>query len=99
MHKAVEVFVTFRHRPVVADHSSFASDHAACKGVVYKEESYAKYKTAKVLAEGCQDIMDAATEKAQELHVKLRVYDLTTVKGRLVAKLRGVDSPTWRIRD
>jgi len=97
--KAVEVFVHFKKVPAVADHSSFAANHAACKGIFYKEESYSQYKTKKALTERSQKMMEEAIQKARELNVKLRVYDLSTLKGKLIARLNGVDSATWRIRE
>ncbi len=97
MKKIVEVFVASESVPVVADHSSFASDHAACRGTVYKEESYVKYKTEKTLTEESRKIMAEATRKADELKARIVVYDLSTLKGKLIAKLKGIKSPVWRI--
>ena len=95
----VEVFVRSEKVPVLADHSSFASDHAACRGTVYKEESYVKYKTEKTFNKNSRRILDEATEKAKELNAEVIVYDLSTLKGKLVAKLKGVKSPIWRIAE
>ncbi|MFQ6064403.1 MAG: hypothetical protein ACE5L6_02905 [Candidatus Bathyarchaeia archaeon] len=93
----VEVFVNSEKVPIVADHSSFASDHAACRGTIYKEESYAKYKTKKAFTESSRRIIEEATKKAKELNAKVRVYDLSTLRGKIIAKLKGVDYPTWRV--
>ena len=95
----MKVFVKSEKVPVLADHSSFASDHAACRGTVYKEESYVKYKTEKVFNENSRRILGEATEKAKELNAEVIVYDLSTLKGKLVAKLKGVKSPIWRIAE
>lgn len=93
----VEVFVKSEEAPVTADHSSFASDHAACRGTVYKEESYVKYKTTKTFSENDRRLLEEAAKKAKELNGEVIVYDLSTLKGKLVAKLKGVKSPEWRI--
>lgn len=93
----VEVFVRSEKFPIQADYSSFASDHAACRGTIYKEESYVKYKTARALTESDRKMIDEATEKAKELNAKVMVYDLSTLKGKIIAKIKGVNSPTWRV--
>jgi len=93
----VEVFVKSEKVPVLADYSSFASDPAECRGTVYKEESYVKYKTRKAFDENNRRILEEATEKAKEFSAEVVVYDLSTLKGKLVARLKGVKSPIWRI--
>jgi len=95
----VEVFVKSERVPVIADQSSFSSDHAACRGTVYKEESYVKYKTTKKFNENSRRILEEATRKAEESNAKVVIYDLSTLKGRLVAKVKGVNSPMWRIAE
>ncbi len=64
---------------------------------MYKEESYVKYKTRKTFSEDSRRINEEAAKKAKELNAKVVVYDLSTFKGKLVAKLKGIKSPTWRI--
>jgi len=93
----VEVFIKSKKVPVLADHSSFASDHAACRGTVYKEESYVKYKIRKTFDENNRRILEEATKKAKEFRAEVIVYDLSTLKGKLVARLKGVKSPIWRV--
>jgi len=55
------------------------------------------FKTERVLTEDSKRILEEANQKAKELDAEIVVYDLSTFKGQLVAKLRGVKSPTWRI--
>ncbi len=93
----IEVFVRSETVPSIADHSSFASDHAACRGVIYKEETYVKYKPKKTLSEESQKLLDEAKQKATEFDAQLVIYDLSTLKGKLIARLKRVASPSWRI--
>jgi len=55
------------------------------------------FKTEKILSEDSKRILAEANEKAKELHAEIVVYDIATFKGQLIAKLKGVKSPTWRI--
>jgi len=55
------------------------------------------FKTEKTLTEDSKRVLAEANEKAKELNAEIVVYDMSTFKGQLVAKLRGVRSPTWRI--
>ena len=55
------------------------------------------FKTEKMFTEDSRRIFEEADKKAKELNAEVIVYDLSTLKGRLVAKLKGVKSPTWRI--
>jgi len=55
------------------------------------------FKTEKVLTDESKRVLEEANQKAKELDAEIVVYDLSTFKGQLVAKLRGVKSPTWRI--
>jgi hypothetical protein len=97
MSRKIEVFVRSETAPTIADYSSFASDHAACRGTIYKEESYVKYKMKKTLSEDSRKMLDEAKQKATELDAPLVVHDLATWKGKLIARLKGVNAPTWRL--
>ena len=55
------------------------------------------FKTEKVFTEDSRRILEEATKKAKELNAEVVVYNLSTMKGKLVAKLKSVKSPTWRI--
>jgi len=54
-------------------------------------------KTEKILTEESKKVLDEATKRAKELNATVVVYNLSTVKGRLTALMKGVKSPTWRI--
>ena len=55
------------------------------------------FKTEEVFTEDSRRILEEATKKAKELDAKVLVYNLSTLKGKLIAKLKGVKSPTWII--
>jgi len=55
------------------------------------------FKTEKVLTEDSKTVLEEAERKARELHTKVVVHDMSTFKGQLFARLKGVKSPTWRI--
>lgn len=55
------------------------------------------FKTEQVLTDDSRKVLEEANEKARELNAEVIVYNLSTLKGRLAARLRGVKSPTWRI--
>lgn len=55
------------------------------------------YKTEKVLTEESKRVLEEAHKKAKQLNAKIVVYDISTFKGQLVARLKGVKSQSWRI--
>jgi hypothetical protein len=55
------------------------------------------FKTEKILSEDNKRILEEANVKAKELDAEIVVYDMSTFKGLLIAKIKGVKSPTWRI--
>jgi len=57
------------------------------------------FKTEQVLSEDSKTVLDEATEKAKELKAELVVYNLSTIKGKVAARLKGVKSPSWRITE
>ena len=81
--KNEEVFIqpTQLGRPI-ADHYCTAHD---------------TFKTEKILSDDSRRVLEEANKKAKELNAKIVIYDISKFKGQLIAKLRGVKSPTWRI--
>jgi hypothetical protein len=55
------------------------------------------FKTEEILPEASKRVLDEAVERAKQLNAELVIYNLSTWKGKLAAKRRGVKSPTWRI--
>jgi len=55
------------------------------------------FKTEKILTEESKTVWEEAKEKAEELNARIVVFNLSTFKGKLSARLKGVKSPTWRI--
>jgi len=55
------------------------------------------FKTEKVLTEDSKAVLEEAERRAKELNIEIVIYDMSTLKGQLVARLRGVKSPAWRI--
>ena len=55
------------------------------------------FKTEKAFTENIKRILEEATKKAKELNAEVVVYDLSTLKGKLAAKLKVVKSPSWRV--
>ena len=55
------------------------------------------FKTEKVLAEDSKAVLEEAERRAKELNIEIVIHDMSTLKGQLVARLRGVKSPAWRI--
>jgi len=55
------------------------------------------FKTERILTEDSKRILEEAERKAKELNARIVVFDLSTFKGQLVARLKGVKSPTLRI--
>lgn len=55
------------------------------------------FKTERILTEDSKSVLEEANRKAKELNAKIVVYNLATFKGQLIARLKGVKSPTWRI--
>jgi len=55
------------------------------------------FKTEKMISEDSKRVLAEANEKAKEIKAEIAIYDLATFKGQLIAKLKGVKSPTWRI--
>jgi len=57
------------------------------------------FKTEKALTEDSKKVLEEANLKAKELNARIVVFDLSTFKGQLIARLKGVKSPTWRITE
>jgi len=55
------------------------------------------FKTEQILSEDSKRVLDEATRKARELNAEMIIYNLSTLKDKLTARLKGVKSPTWRI--
>jgi len=55
------------------------------------------FKTEQILSEDSERILDEATKKVRELNAEMIIYNLSTLKGKLTARFKGVKSPTWRI--
>jgi hypothetical protein len=55
------------------------------------------FKTERILADDSKRVLEEANLKAKELNAEIVVYDISTFKGQLVAKRKGVKSPTWKI--
>jgi len=55
------------------------------------------FKTEKILTEESKRVMEEAKEKAKELSARIAVFDLSTFKGQLSARFKGVKASTWRI--
>ncbi len=55
------------------------------------------FKTEQVITEDSEKALEEATQKAREFNAELIIYNLSTLKGKLAARRRGVKSPTWRI--
>lgn len=55
------------------------------------------FKTEYVLTEDSRKILEEATQKARETNAEVKIYNLSTLKGKLIARLKGVNHPTWRI--
>lgn len=95
MRKTVEVYVKRKNVPVVADYSSFATDHAACRGSIYKEESYVKHKTKKIMPEMDELALKLAIDVCDELRAELKMQDVGSLKGKIFAYIKGVkNTPT-----
>jgi len=90
MRKIIEVYVKREEVPVVADYSSFSSDHAACRGWAYKEESYMQYKTKKIIPKRDEVALNLAIEVCKELKAELKIREVDTIKGRILAYLKGI---------
>ena len=58
MGKVIEFYVRSKKVPEQADFSSFSSDHAACRGVIYKEDSYTKFKPMKVISSPDKEVLE-----------------------------------------
>lgn len=57
------------------------------------------YKTEQILTEESKKVLEEATEKAKEINAEVIVYNLSSLKGKLAAKVKGIKSPTWRITE
>jgi hypothetical protein len=57
------------------------------------------FKTEKILTEDSKKVLEEASLKAKELNARIVVFDLSTFKGQLIAKVKGVKSPAWRIAE
>lgn len=55
------------------------------------------FKTEQILTEESKRALEEATKKAKELNAEVIIYNISTLKGKLTARLKGVKSPTWRI--
>ena len=55
------------------------------------------FKAQKTLTEDSKKVLEEAELKARELNAGIVVFDLSTFKGQLIARLKGVKSPTFRI--
>ena len=55
------------------------------------------FKTEKILTEDSKKVLEEAELKAKELNAGIVIFDLSTFKGQLIARLKGVKSPTFRI--
>ena len=55
------------------------------------------FKTEKILTEDSKKVLEAAELKAKELNAGIVIFDLSTFKGQLIARLKGVKSPAFRI--
>jgi hypothetical protein len=55
------------------------------------------FKTERILTEESKRILEEAEQKAKEFNARIVVFDLSTFKGQLIARLKGVKSPTLRI--
>ena len=95
MGKVIEFYVRSKKVPEQADFSSFSSDHAACRGVIYKEESYTKFKTMRMITSSDEGVLEKLKEIAKDKGYILKVYDVSTLKGRLKAFRKGIkQTPT-----
>jgi len=59
--------------------------------------AHGTFKTEQILTEESRRVIEEANKKAREINVEVVTYNLSTFKGKLVAMLKGVKSPTWRI--
>jgi len=57
------------------------------------------FKTEKFLTAESKRALEEAKRKAKELNAQIVVFDLSTFKGQLAARLKGVKSPTWKITE
>ncbi len=55
------------------------------------------FKTERILTENSKRILEEAERKARELNASVVVFDMSTFRGQLIARLKGVKSPTSRI--
>jgi len=55
------------------------------------------FKTEKILTEDSKKVLEEANLKAKELNAEIVVHDISTFKGQLIGRLKGIKSPTWRI--
>lgn len=55
------------------------------------------FKTEKILTEDSKKVLEEAELKAKELNAGIVIFDLSTFRGQLIARLKGVKSPTFRI--
>lgn len=49
------------------------------------------------LTDASRKALEEATRKARETNAEIKVYDLSTLRGKLAAISKGVGRPTWRI--
>lgn len=55
------------------------------------------FRTEKILNQESRTALEQAKDKAKELNTEIVVYDMSKFKGMLVARLKGIKSPTWRV--
>ncbi|UCE29591.1 MAG: hypothetical protein JSV85_02410 [Candidatus Bathyarchaeota archaeon] len=85
----IEVFVENEEVPV---------QKVQVKGVCrHLCDAYETFKTERILDEDSKRALKEARKKAKDFKAEVTIYDLATTKGRLVARLRGVKSPSWKI--
>ena len=60
-------------------------------------DAYETFKTERILNEDSKRVLKEARKKAEDLKAEIIIYDLATFKGKLVARLGEVKSPSWKI--
>ena len=60
-------------------------------------DAYETFKTERTLNEDSKRVLKEARKKAEDLKAEIIIYDIATFKGKLVARLREVKSPSWKI--
>jgi hypothetical protein len=60
-------------------------------------DAYETFKTERILNEDSKRVLKEARKKAENLKAEIIIYDLATFKGKLIARLRDVKTPSWKI--